>query len=107
VQGNVQGPFRTSEMRQWHEAGYFKPQLHMRLGEQGPFRMLAEMYPNLDEAFVRAPARPQPQPQAQAQPQHAGHMLLQQLQQQQQQQLVRMPKPTYTERGEAPLSRVT
>ena len=62
-QGNIQGPFKTTDMRQWHEAGYFKATLPMRAGEHGEFRPLQVHYPTLADAFLKAPA-----PQAAASP---------------------------------------
>ncbi|RLN92880.1 hypothetical protein BBJ28_00010072 [Nothophytophthora sp. Chile5] len=34
-QGLQQGPFKTAEMREWFEAGYFKPHLPIRFGREG------------------------------------------------------------------------
>lgn len=40
-QGVQQGPFKTAEMREWFEAGYFKPHLPIRFGRTGGFAALA------------------------------------------------------------------
>ena len=51
-QQNIQGPFRGEEMRQWYDAGYFKGDLPVSQDAGGPFRLLSELYPNLDLAFI-------------------------------------------------------
>lgn len=55
-QGNVQGPFRGEEMRQWLEAGYFKGDLPISQQTTGQFIPLANIFPDLSIAF-RASAR--------------------------------------------------
>lgn len=51
-QGNIQGPFRANEMRQWLEAGYFKGDLPVSQNQSGPFRPLQLIYPDLESAFI-------------------------------------------------------
>ncbi|KAF4324546.1 hypothetical protein BBO99_00001732 [Phytophthora kernoviae] len=43
-QGLQQGPFKTAEMREWFEAGYFKPHLPIRFGREGAFAALANQF---------------------------------------------------------------
>lgn len=50
-QNNVQGPFHTSEMRQWHDAGYFKFDLPIKLSNWLHFHPLGLVYPNQATAF--------------------------------------------------------
>ena len=51
-QGNIQGPFRGEEMRQWLEAGYFKSDLPISQQQTGHFHPLSALFPDLSEAFV-------------------------------------------------------
>jgi hypothetical protein len=51
-QGNIQGPFRGNEMRQWLEAGYFKGDLPISQQPNGPFQALSLIFSNLSAAFV-------------------------------------------------------
>ena len=51
-QGNVQGPFRGEEMRQWLEAGYFKGDLPISQQTTGQFIPLASIFPDLSIAFL-------------------------------------------------------
>ena len=50
-QGNIQGPFRGGEMRQWLEAGYFKGDLPISQNPAGPFRALSGYFPDTGTAF--------------------------------------------------------
>lgn len=50
-QGNVQGPFRGEEMRQWLEAGYFKGDLPISQDPKGPYRTLSSLFPDIEVAF--------------------------------------------------------
>jgi len=50
-QGNVQGPFKGNEMRQWLEAGYFKGDLPISQNQNGGFRKLSSLFPDLSVAF--------------------------------------------------------
>lgn len=43
-QGLQQGPFKSVEMREWYEAGYFKPHLPIRFGREGVFTALASQF---------------------------------------------------------------
>uniref|UniRef100_A0AAV1T9K9 GYF domain-containing protein n=1 Tax=Peronospora matthiolae TaxID=2874970 RepID=A0AAV1T9K9_9STRA len=43
-QGLQRGPFKTAEMREWFEAGYFKPHLPIRFGQHGIFTALASQF---------------------------------------------------------------
>ena len=51
-QGNIQGPFKAHEMRQWLEAGYFKGDLPISQQQTGPFRPLQMLFPDLERAFM-------------------------------------------------------
>lgn len=51
-QGNIQGPFRSEEMRQWLEAGYFKGDLPISQQPNGSFVPLSRIFPDLSFAFV-------------------------------------------------------
>lgn len=53
-QGNVQGPFRGEEMRQWLEAGYFKGDLPISQKTTGQFIPLSNIFPDLSIAFRSA-----------------------------------------------------
>ncbi|TYZ57856.1 hypothetical protein PybrP1_012421 [[Pythium] brassicae (nom. inval.)] len=57
-QGNQQGPFKSVEMREWFEAGYFKPHLPIRFGGDGQFTALASHFVVGQTPF----AAPLPQP---------------------------------------------
>ena len=46
-----QGPFRSDEMRQWLEAGYFKGDLPISQQASGPFIPLSAIFPDLSVAF--------------------------------------------------------
>eukprot|EP00557_Chaetoceros_sp_GSL56_P004917 CAMPEP_0176492920 /NCGR_PEP_ID=MMETSP0200_2-20121128/9277_1 /TAXON_ID=947934 /ORGANISM="Chaetoceros sp., Strain GSL56" /LENGTH=1074 /DNA_ID=CAMNT_0017890557 /DNA_START=216 /DNA_END=3440 /DNA_ORIENTATION=- len=50
-QGNIQGPFKAIEMRQWLEAGYFKGDLPISQNRNGGFRALSSLFPDLSVAF--------------------------------------------------------
>lgn len=50
-QGNIQGPFRGDEMRQWLEAGYFKGDLPISQQAGGPFIALSSIFQDLHVAF--------------------------------------------------------
>ncbi|TMW57354.1 hypothetical protein Poli38472_003279 [Pythium oligandrum] len=58
-QGMQQGPFKTMEMREWFEAGYFKPHLPIRFGREGTFTPLANHFLQGQMPFA-APPRPTP-----------------------------------------------
>ncbi|GLE06273.1 hypothetical protein PINS_up015520 [Pythium insidiosum] len=58
-QGMQQGPFKTAEMREWFEAGYFKPHLPIRFGREGTFTALANHFLQGQMPFA---APPQPSP---------------------------------------------
>ena len=51
-QGNQQGMFKSSEMRDWFEAGYFKPNLPIRKGHSGVFTPLAALFVNGQSPFA-------------------------------------------------------
>jgi len=65
-QGNIQGPFRSEEMRQWLMAGYFKGDLPVCQDPNGPFLALSSVFPDLNNAFVFGGDQP---PQHQSSPQ--------------------------------------
>mmetsp|Transcript_9381 Transcript_9381/g.17885 ORF Transcript_9381/g.17885 Transcript_9381/m.17885 type:complete len:1095 (+) Transcript_9381:153-3437(+) len=65
-QGNIQGPFRSEEMRQWLMAGYFKGDLPVCQDPNGPFLALSSVFPDLNNAFVFSGDLP---PQQQSSPQ--------------------------------------
>jgi PERQ amino acid-rich with GYF domain-containing protein len=48
---NVQGPFQTSEMRNWLEAGYFQIDLPVKLDHWTNFHPLGTVFPSPDAAF--------------------------------------------------------
>ncbi|EEY61248.1 uncharacterized protein PITG_01508 [Phytophthora infestans T30-4] len=56
-QGLQQGPFKTAEMREWFEAGYFKPHLPIRFGREGIFTPLANQFVHGQMAFAAPPTR--------------------------------------------------
>jgi len=50
--GNVQGPFKSEEMREWLEHGYFNLDLMVRRGRDGgPFTPLGQRFPDPRNAF--------------------------------------------------------
>jgi len=56
--GQVQGPFGGSEMRQWLEAGYFKADLPISQNPNARFLPLGRIFPNLGKAFQTEQAPP-------------------------------------------------
>ncbi|KAF0719155.1 Aste57867_1245 [Aphanomyces stellatus] len=70
-QGLQQGPFKSSEMREWFEAGYFKPHLPIRFGNEGEFASLANHFRHGQIPFSTIPS-----------PSPPNHLLQQQEQQQ-------------------------
>lgn len=54
-QGNIQGPFKGEEMRQWLEAGYFKGDLPISQNPNGPFHTLTSLFPDSSIAFQPPP----------------------------------------------------
>ncbi|POM70902.1 Hypothetical protein PHPALM_12603, partial [Phytophthora palmivora] len=56
-QGLQQGPFKTAEMREWFEAGYFKPHLPIRFGREGIFTALANQFVHGQMPFAAPPTR--------------------------------------------------
>ncbi|ETK96511.1 hypothetical protein F441_00829 [Phytophthora nicotianae CJ01A1] len=56
-QGLQQGPFKTAEMREWFEAGYFKPHLPIRFGREGIFTPLANQFVHGQMPFAAPPSR--------------------------------------------------
>ncbi|KAG1706526.1 hypothetical protein DVH05_001675 [Phytophthora capsici] len=56
-QGLQQGPFKTAEMREWFEAGYFKPHLPIRFGREGIFTALANQFAPGQLPFAAPPVR--------------------------------------------------
>lgn len=54
-----QGPFKTAEMREWFDAGYFKPNLPIRFGREGVFTPLANHFLQGQPPFASIP-RPTP-----------------------------------------------
>lgn len=78
--GNIQGPFRPEEMRQWLEAGYFKGDLPVSQNPKGPFKPLSNIFLDLNAAFVfnEQPQQPDPRQQQQAAEEEARRMAAQQ-----------------------------
>lgn len=80
-----QGPFAPSDMRQWLDANYFKPDLPIRHASspEGAFVALQDAFPSMQSAFIGlgsfAPAR-RPE-HATEQQRQAAHQQLQQVQQ--------------------------
>ncbi|KAG7401207.1 hypothetical protein PHYBOEH_002391 [Phytophthora boehmeriae] len=86
-QGLQQGPFKTAEMREWFEAGYFKPHLPIRFGREGAFAALANQFVNGQMPFSGPPPRMSPDIGAMhIDPRQSEHQRLIELQQQQQRQ---------------------
>ncbi|KAF1790418.1 GYF domain [Phytophthora cactorum] len=56
-QGLQQGPFKTAEMREWFEAGYFKPHLPIRFGREGIFTPLANQFVHGQMPFAAPPTQ--------------------------------------------------
>ncbi|CAI5732769.1 unnamed protein product [Hyaloperonospora brassicae] len=56
-QGLQRGPFKTAEMREWFEAGYFKPHLPIRFGQHGIFTALANQFVPGQLPFATLPTR--------------------------------------------------
>lgn len=54
-QGSQQGPFKSVEMREWFEAGYFKPHLPIRFGREGTFTPLANQFSQGQVPFAGPP----------------------------------------------------
>ncbi|OQR99038.1 hypothetical protein ACHHYP_07503 [Achlya hypogyna] len=99
-QGLQQGPFKSAEMREWFEAGYFKPHLPIRFGHEGEFASLANHFRHGQIPFASLPS-PNPQAQAHAQALAAAkaqeqarqqQLLVQQKQLEQQQYLVQQQR---------------
>lgn len=59
---NIQGPFRSEEMRQWLEAGYFKGDLPISQNPTGPFVPLSIYFPTISLAFKVEARPPTPTP---------------------------------------------
>ncbi|ETW08551.1 hypothetical protein, variant [Aphanomyces invadans] len=55
-QGLQQGPFKSAEMREWFEAGYFKPHLPIRFGLEGEFASLANHFRHGQIPFSTVPS---------------------------------------------------
>ncbi|KAF1336660.1 Perq amino acid-rich with gyf domain-containing protein, partial [Globisporangium splendens] len=90
-QGLQQGPFKSIEMREWFEAGYFKPHLPIRFGREGAFTPLANQFLHGQVPFS---GPPQPSPKVAAENERQRLYALQQEQQrqelQQQQQMLQL-----------------
>jgi len=54
-QGNIQGPFKGEEMRQWLDAGYFKGDLPISQNPSGSFHLLTSLFPDPSIAFQPPP----------------------------------------------------
>nr|CCA16417.1 conserved hypothetical protein [Albugo laibachii Nc14] len=54
-QGQQQGPFKTSEMREWFDAGYFKPHLPIRSSQVSRFTPLANHFAPSEVPFASVP----------------------------------------------------
>jgi len=53
--GATQGPFASIDMRQWYERSFFQGNLKLRYGDTGEFHMLRELYPVMQNAFIKKP----------------------------------------------------
>jgi hypothetical protein len=62
AQHNVQGPYPTSSMRQWHEAGYFTDDLPLKMTNWKAFHTLKQIFPNTAVAFTGKTKEPIPPP---------------------------------------------
>ncbi|CAD7937159.1 unnamed protein product [Amoebophrya sp. A120] len=56
--GNVQGPFELEEMLQWHQLGYFKPELKMRFTDDMEFLPFSVLWKHPAEPFESFPNVP-------------------------------------------------
>jgi len=56
-QGNIQGPFKSEEMREWLEHGYFNLDLLIRRGTSESFMPLGQRFPNRNNAFIGGDSR--------------------------------------------------
>ncbi|KAJ1426054.1 GYF domain-containing protein, partial [Ochromonadaceae sp. CCMP2298] len=54
-QGQLQGPFSTQMMRSWHVAGYFHPDLLLRVGSWAVFHSFRVVFPEFNIAFLSTP----------------------------------------------------
>mmetsp|Transcript_12117 Transcript_12117/g.26430 ORF Transcript_12117/g.26430 Transcript_12117/m.26430 type:complete len:108 (+) Transcript_12117:184-507(+) len=59
--GNIQGPFSLSEMQQWNQMGYFRPDLPMRCDKNDKFVPFATLWKHPLVPFQSYPNRPAPQ----------------------------------------------
>jgi hypothetical protein len=59
-QNNVQGPYETASMRQWHEACYFTPELPIKLRHWPVFHPLRAVFPDSETAFSPNTATQEP-----------------------------------------------
>ena len=57
-QQTVQGPFSTANMRNWCEAGYFTPDLPIKMTNWEKFHPLSYVFPNMATAFITAMKEP-------------------------------------------------
>ncbi|KAE8886600.1 hypothetical protein PF005_g1846 [Phytophthora fragariae] len=85
-QGLQQGPFKTAEMREWFEAGYFKPHLPIRFGREGNFGPLASAFGPGQMPFAAPPTRMNAIGGMHVDPRQSEQQRLLELQRQQQQQ---------------------
>ncbi|KAI9905970.1 hypothetical protein PsorP6_013651 [Peronosclerospora sorghi] len=85
-QGLQQGPFKTAEMREWFEAGYFKPHLPIRFGQEGIFTALANHFAHGQIPFASPPTRTSSFTETNVEPLHGDRQHLLELQHEQQRQ---------------------
>lgn len=57
-QNNVQGPFSSKSMQRWHDAGYFKLELPIKLHHWTRFHPLGVVFQNPSVAFTELPIEP-------------------------------------------------
>jgi PERQ amino acid-rich with GYF domain-containing protein len=58
LDNNVQGPFDSQNMRRWHESGYFKIDLPIKLKGWGQFHPLGSLFSSPGVAFMTIPREP-------------------------------------------------
>lgn len=89
-QANQQGPFKSSEMRDWFDAGYFKPNLPVRQGRSGQFTPLAGTFGGTGVPFAEQQRLDGIQQQRLAQQQHLEQQRRHQMEMEQRQQREQM-----------------
>merc|ERR1712139_523318 len=57
--GEVQGPFETKRMKQWHDFRYFSEDLPVKIEWYADFYPLASLFTNFEVAFAEATSHPE------------------------------------------------